>query len=167
MAPEYYILSSAPSLAANPEPSEQESRKSSSSFYSKKSKKKKIKVNHEEWHDELSQSINSFMTTQAQNDKRFFKKLFGEKSSVESGDDDTVVIKVRNSGEPFFIEKDLERSDLTLKNLSQIIQKEFELSEDISFVITKRPDVLIRNDKDVKRLKSGDEIELIQVDASH
>ena len=65
------------------------------------------------------------------------------------------------------IEIDLERSDLTLKNLSQIIQKEFELSEDISFVITKRPDVLIRNDKDVKRLKSGDEIELIQVDASH
>ena len=107
------------------------------------------------------------MTTQAQNDKKFFKKLFGEKSSVESGDDDTVVIKVRNSGEPFFIEKDLERSDLTLKNLSQIIQKEFELSEDISFVITKRPDVLIRNDKDVKRLKSGDEIELIQVDVSH
>ena len=107
------------------------------------------------------------MTTQAQNDKKFFKKLFGEKSSVESGDDDTVVIKVRNSGESFFIEKNLERSDLTLKNLSQIIQKEFELSEDISFVITKRPDVLIRNHKDVKRLKSGDEIELIQVDASH
>ena len=95
--------------------------------------------------------------------KSFFKKLFGEKSSAEC-DDDTIVIKVRNSG---FIEIDLERSDLTLKNLSQIIQKVFELSEDISFVITKRPDVLIRNDKDVKRLKSGDEIELIQVDASH
>ena len=65
------------------------------------------------------------------------------------------------------IEIDLERSDLTLKNLSQIIQKEFELSEDIFFVITRRPDVLIWNDKDVKRLKSGDEIKLIQVDASH
>ena len=97
----------------------------------------------------------------------FFKKLFGEKPSVESGDDDTIVIKVRNSGEPFFIEIDLERSDLTLKKLSQIIQKEFELSEGISFVTTKQPDVLIRNDKDVKRLKAGDEIELIQVDASH
>ena len=38
------------------------------------------------------------MTAQAQNDKEFFKKLFGGKSSVESSDDDTIVIKVRNSG---------------------------------------------------------------------
>ena len=43
------------------------------------------------------------------------------------------------------------------KKLSQIIQKEFELNEDIS----------IRNEKDVKILKAGDEIELIKVDASH
>ena len=89
------------------------------------------------------------MTAQAQNHKEFFKKLFGEKSSVEFGDDDTTVTKVWNSGEPFFIEIDLERSDLTFKKLSQIIQNEFELNEDISFVIKKRSDVLIRNDKDV------------------
>ena len=61
-----------------------------------------------------------------------------------------------NSGEPFFIKIDLERSDITLKKLSQIIQKELELNEDISFVITKRPEVFIRNDKDVKRLKVWD-----------
>ena len=60
---------------------------------------------------------------------------------------------LRNSGEPFFIKVDLEISDLTLKKLSQIIQKELELNEDISFVITKRPDVFIRNDKEVKRLR--------------
>ena len=34
----------------------------------------------------------------------FFKKSFGEKSSVESGDDNAIVIKVRNSGEPITIE---------------------------------------------------------------
>ena len=51
------------------------------------------------------------MTAQAQNDKEFSKKLFGEKSSVESGDDDTILIKVQNYGEHFFIEMDLERSD--------------------------------------------------------
>ena len=45
------------------------------------------------------------MTTQAQNDKEFFKKLFGEKSFVESGNDDTIVIKVRNSGEPFLLRR--------------------------------------------------------------
>ena len=66
----------------------------------------------------------------------------------------TVVIKVPNSGEPFFIKIDLERSDLTLKTLSQIIQKEFKLNEDIFFLITKRPDVLIRNDNEVKKTKS-------------
>ena len=60
---------------------------------------------------------------------------------------------MRNSGEPFFIKIDLEISDLTLKKLSQIIQEELELNEDISFVITKRPDVFIRNDKEVKRLR--------------
>ena len=61
-----------------------------------------------------------------------------------------------NSGEPFLIKIDLERSDITLKKLSQIIQKELELNGDISFVITKRPEVFIRNDKDVKRLKVWD-----------
>ena len=66
----------------------------------------------------------------------------------------TVVIKVPNSGEPFFIKIDLERSDITLKTLSQIIQKEFKLNEDIFFLITKRPDVLIRNDNEVKKTKN-------------
>ena len=37
----------------------------------------------------MSQSINFFMTNKAQNSKQFFKKLFGEKSFVESGDDNT------------------------------------------------------------------------------
>ena len=60
---------------------------------------------------------------------------------------------LRNSGKPFFIKIDLEISDSTLKKLSQIIQEELELNEDISFVITKRPDVFIRNDKEVKRLR--------------
>ena len=70
------ILSSAPSPAENPAPSEQESSESSSSFYLDKSKKKKLKVNHEEWHDKLSEGNNSFMRTQAQSDKEFCKKLF-------------------------------------------------------------------------------------------
>ena len=86
--------------------------------------------------------------------KSFFSEIIWWKSSVESGDEKTMVIRAQNSGEPFFIEIDLERSDLTLKKLSQIFQKEFELSEDIYFVMTKRPDVLIRNDKDVKRIRA-------------
>ena len=68
------------------------------------------------------------MTAQAQNHIEFLKKLFGEKSSVESGDDDSILTKVRHSGEPFFIEIDLERSDLTFKKLPQVIRKELELN---------------------------------------
>ena len=34
------------------------------------------------------------MTTKTQSDKELFKKLFGEKLSVESADDHTTVIKV-------------------------------------------------------------------------
>ena len=41
------------------------------------------------------------MTAQAQDDKEFFQKLFGGKSSVEFGDDNTIVIKVLDSGKPF------------------------------------------------------------------
>ena len=94
------------------------------------------------------------MTTQAQNDKMFFKKLFGKIHLLSLVMTITVVIKVPNSGEPFFIKIDLERSDITSKTLSQIIQKEFKLNEDIFFLITKRPDVLIRNDNEVKKTKS-------------
>ena len=79
-----------------------------------------------------------------------------------------LVIKVRNSGEPFFIEIDVERSNLTLKRLSQTIQREFKLSEDIFFVITKRLVALIRDYKNVKsrprnRINSGRQIKLITI----
>ena len=46
------------------------------------------------------------MTTQRQNDKEPFQKFFGEKSSVESSDDDT---SNKSSKFWFFIETDLER----------------------------------------------------------
>ena len=106
------------------------------------------------------------MKTQAQNDKGFLRNYLVKNRLVESGNDDIIAIKVRNSGEPFFIEIYLERSNLTLRKLSQIILKEFEMSEDISFLITKQLDVLIRDDKDIKRLKTGDKTQLIQVNAS-
>ena len=53
--------------------------------------------------------------------------------------------------------------DLEISDLTQIIQKVFKLNEDNSLVITKRADVLILNDKDVKKSKARDRTELIQV----
>ena len=83
---------------------EQESSESGSSFYFNKSKKKGEKVYSEECRDKLSKIINSFMKTQAQNEISFFKKLFGEKSSVESVDDDKIVEEVQNLVSFFFID---------------------------------------------------------------
>ena len=42
------------------------------------------------------------MTTKAKNDKDFFKN-FRVKNQLMSGGDDTVVVKFRNSGEPFLL----------------------------------------------------------------
>ena len=92
---------------------EQESSESGSSFYFNKSKKKGEKVYSEECRDKLSKIINSFMKTRAQNEISFFKKLFGEKSSVESVDDDKIVEEVQNLVSFFLL-----TSDLTLKRLS-------------------------------------------------
>ena len=72
----------------HPTPNERENSQSISSFF-KKSKKKETKVNHEKLYDKLSQSLNFFMTNKAQNSKPFFKKIFGEKSFVGSGNDNT------------------------------------------------------------------------------
>ena len=44
-----------------------------------------------------------------------------------------------------------------------MLKEEFNLSEDTSLLITKLPNVLIRNDKDIKRLKTGQEIEFLVV----
>ena len=108
-----------------------------------------------------------FMTNKAQNSKQFLRNYL-VKRPLLSLVMTILVIKVRNSGEPFFIEIDVERSNLTLKRLSQTIQREFKLSEDIFFVITKRGVALIRDYKNVKsrtrnRINSGRQIRLITI----
>ena len=52
---------------------------------------------------------------------------------------------------------------MTIPTFTEVIEEEFDLAEDISLLITKLPNVLIRNDKDVKRLKTGQEIEFLIV----
>ena len=53
----------------------------------------------------------------------FFEKLFGKIRLLSLVMTITVVIKVPNSGEPFFIKIDLERSDLTLKRYLKLFKK--------------------------------------------
>ena len=132
-----------------------------SSFYFSKSKKKK--TNQENMFEKFKSSINAFMASQAENDKKFLEKFYENSSHKSNDQDNTIVVKVRNSGEPFFIEIELESSDLTILTFTKVLKEEFNLSEDTSLLITKLPNVLIRNDKDIKRLKTGQEIEFLVV----
>ena len=42
---------------------------------------------------------------------------------------------------------------------TDLIRSEFSLLHSEALVVTKLPDILIRNDRDVKRLKNGDQVE--------
>ena len=47
---------------------------------------------------------------------------------------------------------------------TDLIRSEFSLLHSEALVVTKLPDILIRNDRDVKRLKNGDQVEFYIVD---
>ena len=54
---------------------------------------------------------------------------------------------------------DLKPSDLKFSKLTDLLKEEFELDQDALLFITKLPNILVRNDKGVKRFKPGIEIE--------
>ena len=82
-----------------------------------------------------------------------FKKPSGGDSVTE------IVIKARQTGDDNFIEIDLKPSDWKFSMLTDLLKEEFELDQDALLFITKLPNILVRNDKDLKRFKTGIEIE--------
>lgn len=73
-------------------------------------------------------------------------------------DNTTVLVKMKISGDQDFIEVDLEKFT-TFDNFKQEIKKEFNLNSDIK-LIRKLPNVLVRDERDVLRLKEGNELEI-------
>lgn len=82
-----------------------------------------------------------------------------QKTSEES----VITIRLKEHLDEDFIEIDIDRFNLTLEDFKKLCYKELDhISEDRSIVkIRKLPNILIRNDNDIRRLKNEQEIEII------
>jgi hypothetical protein len=91
---------------------------------------------------------------------------FNSKSEIKtttpsSNDDNLITIKIRTNLEIDFIEVDLNTNKTSFDEFKRICIDELELKNMVILKIRKLPNILIRNDRDVKRLKDGQEIEII------
>lgn len=90
-----------------------------------------------------------------------------------AGAEHEIVLKVRlaNSDERDFIEVELPRSHLTFESLLSLFCHELGVDRKLVYKIRKLPDTVVRKDKDVKRLRDYQELELVlsnkAVSASH
>ncbi|XP_013381855.1 ankyrin repeat domain-containing protein 40 [Lingula anatina] len=77
--------------------------------------------------------------------------------------DNELVLKVRvaYTDEKDFIEVELEESNLTYESLMELMCKELKVQRELVHKIRKMPDTIVRKDKDVKRLKNFQELELV------
>lgn len=78
-------------------------------------------------------------------------------------DDEELVLKVRvaNHAEKDFIEIELEKRKLTFENLIATMCKELEVNRELAMKVRKIPDTILRKDKDVKRLRDFQELEVV------
>ena len=105
--------------------------------------------------DRLNYSMNSFMKAQNQADDEFLSNLLEKK---EQNKNEKVVIRIREKGDPFCIELELDMKISHTRSID-LIRSEFSLPNSQALVVTKLPDTMIRNDRDVKILKNGDQVE--------
>ena len=130
-------------------------------------KTKKRKSNSEKILETLSFTMEQFMKAQSEFDMNFLKTLqegnVNSKSSI--ADDDEVILKIKENTCDIFIEIDFQKSCLTYESFVHRIKEECNIQEEI--LLKKLPDVLLRNDKDIKRLKPGQEIEFTRIIVEH
>ena len=105
--------------------------------------------------DRLNYSMNSFMKAQNQADDEFLSNLLEKK---EQNKNEKVVIRIREKGDPFCIELELDMKISHTRSID-LIRSEFSLPNSQALVVTKLTDTMIRNDRDVKILKNGDQVE--------
>ncbi|KAK3927809.1 Caspase-1 [Frankliniella fusca] len=74
-----------------------------------------------------------------------------------------IVLKVRiaNGGDPDFIEVELPTADLTYSRLLRLCTEELDINPSQVNRVRKLPNTIIRKDKDVARLKDGQELEIV------
>ena len=71
-----------------------------------------------------------------------------------------IVVKVRESGERYFVEMELNEPTYTALLSACCEELELELEPSDKVRIYKLPDVLVRKNKDVGRLKDGQKLEV-------
>ncbi|KAK6177644.1 hypothetical protein SNE40_015704 [Patella caerulea] len=85
------------------------------------------------------------------------------RSNHENSTENEIVLKARiaNMEETDFIEIELDRSTLTFVALVQLLCEELKVDSKLVQKVRKRPDTIVRKDKDVARLKDFQELELV------
>ena len=111
--------------------------------------------------DRLNYMINSFMKSQSEADKTFLGNLF-EKLSEQ--DQEHIIIQIREKGQPYCIEFELDENR-SLTNLLRLIKSEYGYDDSEQLLVLKHPDILIRNDREVKHIKHVEKLEFVRVDS--
>ena len=133
---------------------------SSGTFYfSKESKKKRLRSDI--LFDRLNYTMNSFMKSQSEADKTFLSNLF-EKPSEQG--QEQIIIQMREKGDPYCIELELDENR-SMANLLSLIKNEYGYDDSEQLSVLKHPDILIRNDREVNRIKHGEKLEFVKVDS--
>lgn len=70
-------------------------------------------------------------------------------------------VRIANCGDPDFIEVELPIGDLTYSRLLRLCTEELDVNPTHVTRVRKLPNTIVRKDKDVTRLKDGQELELV------
>lgn len=81
--------------------------------------------------------------------------------AAQSGDEIVLKLRIADSEEKDFIEVDLNRSNLTFRNLEKVCCEELDIEAKNIKKIRKLPNTIVRNDKDMTRLLPYQELEVV------
>ena len=109
--------------------------------------------------DRLNYTMDSFMKAQSNADKAFLTNLFEKPAENDMGQ---IVIPIREKGDNYCIELELDQNR-SMKKLTRLIKAEYDLDTSEFPLVSKLPDILIRLDREVQRLKTGDQLEFVRV----
>ena len=138
-----------------------EANSSSDRFYFNKSSKKRSRSDM--LFDRLNHTMNSFMKAQSEADKDFLENLFDKPTGPTVENLKPIVVKLREKGDGYCIEFELDEKR-SMESLLELVKVEYQLDTSESPLITKRPDILIRNNRDVEGLQTGDQVEFVRIE---
>ena len=130
-------------------------------YFSKTIKKRKRNTT-QSMVETLQQSLNEFIRQQQENDTQFLSQILQreEDEATKKNMDDERVLKVRLAGDIDFIEVEVQQN-CSMVELKDILCKELDIKAEDIMKIRKLPNTLVRNEKDIKRLRDQQETEVV------